>query len=1047
MRFGLLGPLEVRGDDGAVLDVGGRQPRLVLGLLLLADGQAVPPDTLVDAVWGAVPPASATGTLQSYVSRLRRRLEPAGGRLTFDDAGYRLVVDPDDVDVRRFEARADEGRRRLAAGDPVGARAALVEAEGLWRGPALADLLDVDRVVATASRLEERRLATIEDRLDADLALGAHAAVAAELVELVAAHPLREALRARLALALYRSDRQADALRALADAGRTLREELGIEPGRQLRELEAAILAHDPALDLSPASGSAGPSGTGTDEVSAPATAVVGRDAELAALVAALDEAATDARFVVLEGEPGIGKTRLAEELRRVAAARGSLTAWGRSDEGGAAPALWPWLPLLRQAIERVGPAAVPPAVAELVEGEAPLLARQGAAVQFERFDAVADLLERAGSGAGPTAPAAPAVVLLDDLQWADATSLELLGFLAGRLGAGVLVLGTLRQLEVGRNDAVTDALAAIARRPGSRRLALRGLSPAATAELLREAGARVVPDAVAAAIHDRAEGNPFYAIELSRLADEEGGLDPLAAGEVPASVGDVVRRRLGRLPQPTVDLLGVAAVTGRDVDLQLLARSAELDVGECLDLIEPAVVHRLLVDVPQRPGTLRFSHALVREVLLEGLTSLRRARLHLRIADAIEASGAGLDDAEILAEHLWRAAPVGVGHRAAEALEQAAEVAVRRVSYAAAEGLLLRAVQLRRATSNTEADQRAELATVSRLLEVTQATRYFQGADRETLARAQQLAERLGEPDLMRVFFWYEFAALGSAARVAEASPMAEAYLKATADDPRPEVRSGGHEVYGTALWGQGRVAEAHQHFAEAVQLLEGAGPPVDDFAGEQQAVSFTFELLTGAMVGVRSEADTFAGYDYLIASVPAVAVPSICGFALTTAAFLGRWDVMDRLQAKALEADPASDFAFWGGQLLMFRGMLAVRGGDVDGGVELFEAGQARYTGIGGHSGLATFQATFAASLAEAGRIDLAERYVVAAWDELHDRGERWNEITIHTGAAIVAHAAGDDERAAEQLARAATVAERQGATALAARARALAEGFGLS
>src|SRR5690606_7831276 len=140
---------------------------------------------------------------------------------------------------------------------------------------------------------------------------------------------------------------------------------------------------------------------------------------------------------------------------------------------------------------------------------------------------------------------------------------------------AGVLVVLTLRQLEVGRNDAVTDALAAIARRPGSRRLTLRGLSEEATTAMLAQAAGRPIAPAVAAAIHDRAEGNPFYAIELARLADEEGGL-----GEVPANVGDVIRRRLGRLPQPTLDLLGVAAVTGRDVDLDLLARSAELDLG-----------------------------------------------------------------------------------------------------------------------------------------------------------------------------------------------------------------------------------------------------------------------------------------------------------------------------------------------------------------------------------------------------------------------------------------------------------------------------------
>ena len=186
--------------------------------------------------------------------------------------------------------------------------------------------------------------------------------------------------------------------------------------------------------------------------------------------------------------------------------------------------------------------------------------------------------------------------------------------------------------------------------------------------------------------------------------------------------MGDVVRRRLARLPASTKELLGVAAVVGRDVEMTLLARAADKAFDAVLDDLEPAVVHRLLVDVPELPAGLRFSHALVREVLLEDMTSLRRARLHLKVADAIESGGAGVDDAEILAEHLWRAAPVGVGHRAADALERAAEVALGRVSYGAAEDMLDRAVQLRKATSVSIPDQEAELVAISRLLEVARA-------------------------------------------------------------------------------------------------------------------------------------------------------------------------------------------------------------------------------------------------------------------------------------------------------------------------------------
>ena len=772
LHYRLLGPLEVVDDDGRRIDVGGRQPRILLAVLLVAGGRRVAVDAMADAIWSGVPPASATGTVQSYVSRLRRRLGPE--HLSWDDAGYQLDVAAEAVDARRFEALAEEGRTLLAAGRAEQARAVLQEAEALWRGPALADFADLEFAMGTAARLEQRRLSAIEDRLAADMALGRHAAVIGELTELVSANPLREGLQVQLALALYRSGRQAEALRSLAGAGRTLREELGIEPGRQLQELEAAILAHDPSLEpVAPAAPAPAPAPARRP----PGPALIGRDTELGALVSALDESAADARFVVIEGEPGIGKTRLADELRGLAEARGAIAVWGRSDEGGAAPALWPWLAPLRTIATH---GSVPPAVTHLLSGEAPVHAGQERSAQFERFEAVATLLDTVSA-------TRPVAVLLDDLQWADHTSLELLSFLAGRLRRGVLIAGTMRQLEVGRNDAVTDALAAIARRPGSRRLQLRGLTPAATTAVLDATTDSAIPTAVAATIHARAEGNPFYAIELSRLVDEEGGI----AGEVPATVGDVVRRRLARLPQTTVDLLGVAAVVGSDVEMGLLARAADRSFDQVIDGLEPAVVYRLLVEVPELPAVLRFSHALVREVLLEDMTSLRRARLHLKVADAIESGGAGVDDAEILAEHLWRAAPVGVGQRAAEALERAAEVALRRVSYAAAEDSLRKAVQLRRATSATAADREGELLAICRLLEVARARRYFQGASNlDVMARAKELAERGGKRDVLIDLLWFEWSALATSCRGEEAAPLALVPHRPRRPQPRGGLR-----------------------------------------------------------------------------------------------------------------------------------------------------------------------------------------------------------------------------------------------------------------
>jgi DNA-binding SARP family transcriptional activator len=200
IHFGLLGPLEVA-IDGKQVDIGGIQPRTVLAVLLAAAARVVSADAIADAVWGDDAPASATGTLQSYVSRLRRVLEPGRGRgeqgtlLLYEPPGYRLAVPGDAVDFRRFEALADNGRALLTAGDLHRARTALTAAGELWRGPALAEFADHEFATGLATRLEERRLATLEDRMEAELAVGNHGAVVSELAELVTAHPLREGLR------------------------------------------------------------------------------------------------------------------------------------------------------------------------------------------------------------------------------------------------------------------------------------------------------------------------------------------------------------------------------------------------------------------------------------------------------------------------------------------------------------------------------------------------------------------------------------------------------------------------------------------------------------------------------------------------------------------------------------------------------------------------------------------------------------------------------------------------------------------------------------
>jgi DNA-binding SARP family transcriptional activator/WD40 repeat protein len=247
LEFRLLGPLEVRNGD-AVVPVGGGKQRLLLALLLLHANEVVLRDRLIDSLWGDGPIENAGHRLEMQISRLRKMLDLAEV-LVARPGGYTIEVDPLRIDAHRFELLVDEGRRASASGRPADAAAALRRALGLWRGGALADFADQSFARLEADRLDELRLAAVEDRVDADLALGEHHAVVAELEALSGRNPVRERLHGQLMLALYRSGRQADALAAYQNARRVLAQELGIDPSRRLRELERAILEQDPALE------------------------------------------------------------------------------------------------------------------------------------------------------------------------------------------------------------------------------------------------------------------------------------------------------------------------------------------------------------------------------------------------------------------------------------------------------------------------------------------------------------------------------------------------------------------------------------------------------------------------------------------------------------------------------------------------------------------------------------------------------------------------------------------------------------------------------
>ena len=252
MEFRILGSVEVD-SSGLAVDLGGLRERTLLARLLLAAGQVVSADRLADDLWAGEPPPHSMATLRVYVSRLRRALGPAAGALLTQPPGYRLQLEAGQLDASRFEHLVTAARRELDDGNAEAAAAGLRTALALWRGPALSDVADFAFAQADVARLEEARLAALEDRVEADLACGLDAGLTSELDGLAAAYPLRERLCGQRMTALYRCGRQADALRAYRELRTRLADELGIDPNPRLHRLHEAILRQEPDLDWHPA--------------------------------------------------------------------------------------------------------------------------------------------------------------------------------------------------------------------------------------------------------------------------------------------------------------------------------------------------------------------------------------------------------------------------------------------------------------------------------------------------------------------------------------------------------------------------------------------------------------------------------------------------------------------------------------------------------------------------------------------------------------------------------------------------------------------------
>jgi DNA-binding SARP family transcriptional activator/tetratricopeptide (TPR) repeat protein len=963
MEFRILGPLEVAIGGGRA-EVQGVKPRALLVLLLVHANRVVARDQLVEDLWEGAPPKSAAATLQTYVWQLRKSLRLQS--LHTRGRGYVLEVETDALDALRFEAVLAEVSDSAPV-PPARVAARLGEALGWWRGRALAGFEDTTWGQPEAARLEGLRLAAVEQLTEAQLALGQHAALVPVLEALVAEHPWREGLWAQLMLALYRSDRQADALRTYGRLRRQLGEELGIEPSKELVRLEEAILLQSPELDRQPtrmATSTAAPSlpsgvvsfllsdivdstslweqhpqematavgrhdelvqtavtahggavlkargegdstfsvftratdalaaalgaqralrdeawpeptqlsvrmalhtgeaferegdyygptvnraarirslagggqvllsqstgelvrddlpehaalvdlgshvlsglarGEQVSGLAAPGLAeietlepgtlgravgvvlpvpgvlrdaaaglFVGRGTELEALMRAWKDArAGDRRVLLIGGEPGVGKTRLAAELASMVERGDGSVLYGRCDEDLGIP-YQPWVevfrhlvahepqPFISEYLTRHGRELIRlvPEMGRPADHRSPTLPGDLDSERYMLFGAVVALLAQASRDN-------PALLVLEDLHWADRPSLLLLRHVLTSTDASrLLVLCTYRPTDLGAGHPLADVLADLHRDEHVRRVDLRGLDDTEVVALVEAAAGHELDDAgvaLAHALYRETGGNPFFTNELLRHLAETGAVYQRDDGRwvadvdfrehpnLPTSVREVIGRRIARLGDEVERTLRAAAVIGRDFELDVLAGVTGQDEEQVLDLLEPPIRAVLIQELPQQAGRFSFSHALVEHTLYADLGPSRRQRLHLRVAATLEMLH-GDDPGDRLGElayHWARARQPADAEKAVEYSCRAGAHALEKLAPDDAIGWYSQALELLDGQPGADDLRRGEAL-------VGLGTAQRQAGDpgsRKTLLRAADLAQRVGSRPLL---------------------------------------------------------------------------------------------------------------------------------------------------------------------------------------------------------------------------------------------------------------------------------------------------------
>jgi DNA-binding SARP family transcriptional activator len=670
VRVSLTGRLEVetgrRKLDAARLP--GRQGRVVLAYLVAERDRPVPSEELAEAVWGPTPPPTWQPALRGVISKIRDFLEalelPAGDMLTSVSGCYQLVL-PDDtsVDVELAAAQADAAERALAAGDPERALAAAGTARALAGRPLLPGQEGawVERRRAAWQELQVRALRVL---VDAALAAGQGAAAVQPATELVALEPFRESAHLRLLRANAAAGDRGEALRVYDRCRRLLAEELGVDPSPELEAAYLELLCDAPAtqVDGRPRLGlPVPPEQALVGRSPAAGEPFVGRRAELARLGAAWAGArAGRRRLVLVTGEAGIGKSRLAAEVAERAEREGTTVLSGSCDKRLGVT----YLPLraalgaylaaapterLRSLVGPYGGTLVRlwPELAHRLPHQPARIHGDPEAGRYLLFEAVSSLLEA-------IAAIGPVLLVVDDLHEADQPTLALLGHLARAARPAALLLVLITRDDEATGDDLAGVLADLLRTPATEHLALGGLDQH-DIEAMAEGivGRQLGPGApsLARVLEARTGGNPFFVGELVRYLEETGALTGgdlaraatgRARDDVPDNLRLVVRHRLTRLADAVQHVLEVVSVVGHGADLTLLARVVDLGHEDLLGALATAVGARLLDEQPGVPGRYAFHHGIARDLVYARLEAARRALLHHRVGEALEGVAGG---------------------------------------------------------------------------------------------------------------------------------------------------------------------------------------------------------------------------------------------------------------------------------------------------------------------------------------------------------------------------------------------------------------------